>query len=338
VPPSRSGLWLGLSAYVLWGLLTVYWKLLEDVDALELIGQRITWSVVLLVPVLAATGRLRALRRLGDAPQLAGRVVLAALLLAANWTTYVWAVTHDNVTEAALGYFMAPLGTMFLGVYVLGEHLRRLQWIAVAFAAAAVIELTFDYGHVPMFALVLAFSWSLYGLLKKVVPLEPLESLTAETVALLPAALLIVGVHQAAGDGVLQTGSATTIALVLLSGLITTVPLLLFAASARRVPLTTLGPLQYTVPTINFLLGVFVYHEALPAGRLLGFALVWVALAVFTIDAVHASRSTRRGEVPSLPARPDAWSPVERTNGSTLPSRSTAPRTPLLPPTRCSEG
>lgn len=298
MPPERAGVVAGLAAYLLWGFLTVYWHELSGLDPFDLIGQRIVWSVLLLVVLLSigrAWGPVLALRR---QPALLGRVAMASLLLAANWTTYVWAVTNDNVVETALGYFIAPLGTVLIGVVVLKERLRPAQIGALGLATAAVVVLTVAYGQLPVVALILGVTWSVYGLLKKLVPLSAVQSLSAETFVLLPAAVAVVAVFAARGDGAMEQGSSAQVVLVLFSGIVTTVPLLLFAAAARRVPLTILGPLQYLVPTINFVLGVALYHEPMPPARVAGFALVWVALVVFTVDSI---RARRLGSVPAEP-------------------------------------
>jgi chloramphenicol-sensitive protein RarD len=288
----RSGVIAGMSAYLLWGLLTVYWKALQDFSAVELIGYRIVSSVALLIVVLAALHRLRPLlAALGDRRLLA-RVALAAVLLTANWTSYVWAVLHGNVIETALGYFMAPLGTMLIGVVVLKERLRPSQKVAVGFAVAAVVVLTVGYGRVPWIALVLAGTWSVYGLLKKQVPLQPYESLAAETLVLLVPALGLVVWGAAQTQGVPASADAVHWVLILLSGVVTTVPLVLFAHAAQRVPFTMLGPMQYVVPTINFLLGWLVYDEVLDATRVVGFALVWIALVIISVDTVGHTRRT----------------------------------------------
>lgn len=297
---TRLGVLYGLGAYVLWGFLAIYWKELSGLNAFGLIGQRIVWSVLFLGAILAITRHTAELRTVPGRPKLVGAVALAAVLLAANWTTYVWCVTHDNIVETALGYFMAPLGIVAIGVIALHEHLRRAQIVALVIAGAAIIVLTAGYGRVPWFALILAVTWSGYGLLKKLVPLGPLSSLTLETLLLLPVALLVVGATEAAGNGVLANATATQLVLVPLAGAVTAVPLLLFAAAAHRVPLTTLGPLQYVVPVINFVLGVLVYDEAMPGWRLAGFALVWVALAVFTADGIRATSAGRPLPSPEL--------------------------------------
>lgn len=302
MPEQRAGILYGLAAYLLWGFLTVYWKALSGLPAFELIGQRILWSLVVLGLVIAVTRMPAGLGRLRHDPGLVGRVVLAAVLLAANWTTYVWCVTRGEVVETALGYFIAPLFTVLAGVMLFGERLRRAQGVALGLAGLAVTVLAVGYGRMPVFALILGTTWAGYGSLKKTVPLGPVPSLTAETLVLAPVAVLLVAAHEVAGDGLVTRASTAQLVLVALSGAVTAVPLLLFAAAAPRVPLTTLGPLQYTVPTINFLLGWAVYHEAVPGWRLVGFVLVWVALAVFTLDGVRRVRSARLA--PAAPVEP----------------------------------
>lgn len=293
----RSGVIAGMSAYLLWGLLTVYWKALQDFSAVELIGYRIVSSVALLVVLLAALHRLRPLLAALRDRRLLGRVSLAAVLLTANWTSYVWAVLHGNVIETALGYFMAPLGTMLIGVVVLKERLRPRQKLAVGFAVAAVVVLTIGYGRVPWIALVLAGTWSVYGLLKKQVPLQPYESLAAETLVLLVPATALVLWGAGRAESVPGSADALHWVLILLSGVVTTVPLVLFAHAAQRVPFTMLGPMQYVVPTINFLLGWLVYDEVLDTTRVIGFALVWVALVIISVDTVGHTRKTAAAAV-----------------------------------------
>jgi chloramphenicol-sensitive protein RarD len=287
----RSGVAAGVGAYVLWGLLTVYWKALRGFSAVELIGYRVVSSVLLLTVMLLIARRLRPLVGALRDRRLLGRITIAALLLTANWTSYVWAVLHDNVMETALGYFMAPLGTMLIGVVILGERLRATQRVAVVLAVAAVVVLTIGYGRVPWIALILAATWSIYGLFKKRVPLPPQESLAAETFVLLIPAVALVVWGAAQTSGVPATADAWHGILILLSGVVTTVPLLLFAHAARHVPFTLLGPMQYVVPTINFLLGWLVYGEELDGTRILGFVLVWLALVIITVDMVRHSRA-----------------------------------------------
>jgi chloramphenicol-sensitive protein RarD len=290
--PDRTGVIAGISAYLLWGFITVYWKALKAFAPLELIGYRIVMSAVLLLVILAAKGRLTSLAKKLSTGHLWTRVACASLLLAINWTTYVVVVHDGKVIEAALGYFIAPLGTMLIGVKVLHEKIRPIQLVSALLGLAAVVVLTISYGRVPYIALAMAASWALYGLLKRQVPLQPLESLMSETIFLIiPAIALIVWFSQY-DNSVVQSADFWHIILVLLSGVVTAVPLLLFAAASLKLPLTVLGPLQYSVPTINFLLGWLVYHEELSTSRFIGFGLVWVALVIVTVDSIRRARQS----------------------------------------------
>ena len=286
----QSGVLAGVAAYLMWGFITVYWKALKEFAPLELIGYRIFMSVILLIVLLALRGRLSPLFRKLTTERLWTRVSFAAILLAVNWTTYVVVVHEGKVIEAALGYFIAPLGTMLIGVKVLGEKIRPIQLASALLALSAVVVLTFSYGRVPYLALAMAASWALYGLLKRQVPLQPLESLMSETVLLVIPAVGLIAWFSRYDNSVLHSANFWHVVLVLLSGVITAVPLLLFAAAALKLPLTVLGPLQYSVPTINFLLGWLVYHEKLTPSRIVGFSLVWIALVIVTIDSIQRAR------------------------------------------------
>ncbi|NBR76597.1 MAG: EamA family transporter RarD [Actinobacteria bacterium] len=277
----------GMSAYLLWGVLTAYWKLLDDFGAFELIGWRVVTAVVLLLALVAVQGKVRAVMGALRNPAMLLRVSLAAVLLAINWTLYVWAVVNEHVIETALGYFIAPLLTSLLGVAVLREPLRMLQKVAIGFAAASVAVMTLAYGRPPLIALAIAASWGFYGLLKKQVSLGPVESLTAETIVLSVPAMALVAWSFTLDSGIAATASATEWVLVLLTGLITAVPLLLFAHSALRLPLTMIGPLQYIVPVINFLLGWLAYNEDLQPSRVVGFVLVWIGLGLTLVDTTR---------------------------------------------------
>lgn len=284
-----------MSAYILWGFITIYWKALQDFAPLELIGYRIVLSAIFLAALLAAKGRLVVLFKTLTTQRLWGRMGLTAVLLAVNWTTYVVVVSEGKVIEAALGYFIAPLGTMLLGVKVLHERLRPLQKASAALAVVAVGVLTWSYGNVPVYALAMASTWALYGLLKRQIALQPLESLMSETVVLVaPAALLIAWFSQYS-DSVVESAEPGQFVLVLLTGVVTAVPLLLFASAAQKLPLTVLGPMQYSVPVINFMLGWLLYHEELTATRVVGFGLIWIALIVVTIDSMSRSYGGLRG-------------------------------------------
>jgi chloramphenicol-sensitive protein RarD len=291
-----SGIRAGVLAYVIWGLLTVYWKQLTHFDAFELIAWRVLCATVVMAVVVTVRGRWPVLLAAGRSRRLVLRLAAAAVLLTINWTAYVWAVVHGRIIETALGYFMAPLGTMLLGVLVLHERPSRLQRVALACAALAVVILTVSYGRPPVIALLIAATWSVYGLLKRQIPLTAIESLAGETFLLAGPALVYAAVAGLTVDSLPATATAGDWVLVSLTGVVTAVPLLLFAIAAQRVPFTILGPLQYLVPTINFLLGWLVYDESLPADRLVGFAIVWFGLALVAVDHVRQAGTRREGE------------------------------------------
>jgi chloramphenicol-sensitive protein RarD len=287
----RRGFLTGNLAYVLWGLLTLYWHELTGLDAFGLIAWRIVWSVVVLAVLLSVMHRWATV-----GPLLRGRravnIGLTSIALATNWTTYVWCVTHDRVIETALGYFLAPIGLVLAGVVLFHEQLRRAQVVALLLCGVAVVVLAVGYGSPPWFALLIMASWTAYGVLKKREGLPPLEGLAAETMLLAPVAIAVLIALQVGGAGSLDGASTWQLVLVPLAGIATTTPLLLFAHAARRVPLVSLGWMQYWVPSINLVLGVAVYGESMPEWRIAGFALVWIALALITADSVRASRAS----------------------------------------------
>jgi chloramphenicol-sensitive protein RarD len=301
----RTGAAVGFGAYLLWGLLTIYWKELHRFDPFELIGYRVAGSGVLLIAVLAARRRLRPMLTALRRPQLAWRVALAAVLLTANWTAYVWAVTHDNVVETALGYFLAPLGTMTLGVIVLGERMHAVQRIAAGLSLGAVAVLTAGYGRVPVLALVIAVSWTFYGLCKRRVPLGSMESLAAETLVLAVPAVALIAWGMGRSDGVPSLATPSHGVLIALAGIVTAAPLVMFGYAARRVPFTVLGPMQYMVPVINFLLGWLAYHEDLSTTTVIGFTMVWVALGLTTADTLRRTRTARTARSHDEPSAAD---------------------------------
>jgi chloramphenicol-sensitive protein RarD len=291
VDDERKGFLTGNLAYILWGLLTLYWHELTGLDAFGLIAWRIVWSVVVLAVLLTVMKRWTVLRGLLVARRIVP-VSIAAIALATNWTSYVWCVTHGHVVEAALGYFLAPIGLVLAGVVMFKEQLRRAQIVALVLCGVAVVVLAVGYGTPPVFALLIAVSWTTYGVFKKREALPPLEGLAAETLVLAPVAVVLLVAMQVVGTPSLEGATSLQLALVPLTGLATTVPLLLFAYAARRVRLAMLGWTQYWVPTINLVLGVAVYDETMPPARIAGFALVWIALALITVDGLHASRTT----------------------------------------------
>ena len=277
-------------AFLLWGVFPIYWKQLEGISAFELIAHRITWSLVFLLAVLGWRRSLGALRPPFADGRLLALNLLSSVLLAANWTTYVWAVNAGHIIETSLGYFLTPLGNVALGYLLLHERLRFPQWSAIALAALGVGLLLLRVGRVPWIALTLAGTWSSYGLLKKKSELGPLVGLTVETLILLPiaAALLLWRAHT--GAGALGHAEPARQVLVLGTGMVTAIPLLLFADGAQRIRMTTLGLLQYLAPTVQFLIGLLLYHEAFDSRQLQAFALIWGGLAVYSADSFWAQR------------------------------------------------
>jgi len=286
----RRGTVYGFLAYAIWGVFPLYFAALKPAGAWEILAHRILWTLVLCVGILAIRRDLAWSRQLLRRPRLGLGVTIAALLIAANWVIYVTAVITGRTTEAALGYFLNPLVTVALGVIVLRERLRPLQWTAVAIGAVAGLYLSIAGGQFPLIALSLAFSFAAYGLVKKRVgaSLDAMHSLAAETAVLFPVAVVLLAVLVARGETTFTLEKPLHPALLLLAGVITAVPLLLFAAAARRIPLTTVGLLQFITPVLQLLCGVLLLGEHMSAARWVGFAIVWVALAVLTLDSVLA--------------------------------------------------
>jgi chloramphenicol-sensitive protein RarD len=296
VPPastSRTGLALGLGAYGLWGLLPIYFPLLRPAAPVEIIAHRVVWSLLVCALLLTVTRAWRTVRAL-DRRSL-GLLALAGMLVAVNWTTYVFGVLSGRTVDAALGYYINPLVTVMLAVLVLRERLRRAQWVAVGLGTAAVAVITAGVGELPWIALVLAVSFGLYGLIKNRVGrnVTAVTSLAVETAFLTPAALAYLLWLGAVGQGTFG-GHGTGHALALAAaGLVTAIPLLLFGGAARRLPLSVIGLLQYLAPTLQFAIGVLVFGEAMPAARWWGFALVWLAVVVLTVDGLRHGRLQR---------------------------------------------
>jgi chloramphenicol-sensitive protein RarD len=284
-----SGFWSGVAAYTIWGLVPLYWKLLKHVPAIQVLGHRIVWSLAFLAIVVA--GRHRARSALANVSRrVVGLYAIAAALIAVNWFLYIYAVNAGFIVETSLGYYITPLVNVLFGVLFFHERMRPAQWVAIALATAGVLELTYAYGSLPWIAFGLAASFGTYGLVKKKATLDPLEGLTLETGILAPLAILyLLMLHQSGEGAFLRTG-ATSDALMIGGGLVTTVPLLLFAAAVRSVSLSVIGILQYIGPTLQFLLGVFVYAEPFSRLQLIGFSIVWMALAVYAGDSLRARR------------------------------------------------
>lgn len=277
----NKGLWYAVGTYAIWGLIPVYFKWIQHVPALQIISHRILWSCLMLCSAMLLSGQGAALGRTVLSARVVKVYLSAALVIGINWLVYVWAINSGFIIETSLGYFINPLLSVFLGVVFLGEHLRPCQWVAIGFATAGVLYLTLAYGHLPWIALTLAFTFGTYGLVKKIGPLGSLNGLTLETGILLVPALIYLMYSNAIGEGAfLHTGAVSDLLLVG-TGLVTAVPLLMFARAARRIPLSLLGVLQYISPTLQFLLGVLVYHEPFAHSQLIGFGCVWAGLIIF---------------------------------------------------------
>lgn len=291
---SRLGFLLGVAAYAMWGTFPLYWPLLEPAGAIEILAHRVLWSMVTVGVLVVLFRRHRQLRTIMATPRTRRILTVGSLVIAVNWGMYIWGVNNGHVVEAALGYFINPLVTVLMGVLILRETLRPIQWMATGIALLAVVVLTIDYGRPPWVALVLAFSFGTYGLAKKQANTGAIESLAFETIVLAPLAgayiifLVVTGNSQFGAHGVGHALLLTT------TGAVTAVPLICFGAAAIRLPMVTLGLLQYLAPIIQFALGVFLFHEDMPTGRWIGFSLVWVALTVFTVEAIkHRRRQLR---------------------------------------------
>jgi chloramphenicol-sensitive protein RarD len=291
---ARGALAAGMS-FFFWGLWPLFWRELESVSPIELIAHRILWSALLLLPLMIFGQRTgHQLRAAITSAPVFGRSLLSGLLLATNWTIYIWAVNNGHVIDSSLGYFLTPLCNVALGYFVLHERLRGMQWTAVGAALAGVAVLLFRAGHLPWIALSLAGTWSLYGVLKKKSSLGPVPGLTMETLLLSPLAAALLLWRVWAGESVFAQGSLRLDAFALVSGLVTTLPLLSFAYGARRVRLATLGLLQYISPSVQFLLGLWFYHEPFDSVRWHACLLIWCGLALYTVDSFWAQRTRLR--------------------------------------------
>lgn len=296
----KKGILYGIGAYALWGLFPIYWKWLHDVPALQLLGHRVGWSFLLLSGVILATRQAPAFRAaiLGRKTFLI--YLFAALLIGVNWLTYVWAIIAGYIVETSLGYFINPLLSVLMGVIFLRERLRPLQWVPILLAAAGVTYLTVAYGHLPRIALLLAFSFGTYGLVKKMAPLGALYGLTLETGILFIPAVVFLIYSDVAGRGAFMHSDARTDLLLVGAGVVTTIPLLLFASAAQRIPLSMVGILQYIAPTCQFLLGVLYYKEPFDRSHLIGFGIVWLALAIFWAESILSHRMNVPVPVPEM--------------------------------------
>jgi chloramphenicol-sensitive protein RarD len=295
----NKGLLFGVSAYIIWGLLPLYWKLVEEAGAYEILAHRGIWSLLICVSLLALRKQLKSAYEMVRSSRTLSLLFLASGLLTINWGVYIWSVTVNRVVEAALGYYITPLINVTFGVLLLREKLRPAQWIAVALAAAGVVILTLGYGSLPWIALVLAISWGSYSLIKKSLNLGALETLSLETLfAFLPNLVFLLIIQ---GNGSAEFGSTWTISILLFgAGAATVIPLLLFNGSTTRLPLSTVGLLQYITPTIMFFIGIYINNEDISTTKVLGFAFIWLALAVLSRDLYRSSRPLDDGIAKAL--------------------------------------
>jgi chloramphenicol-sensitive protein RarD len=293
VVETRRGLLLGLAAWIMWGFFPLYWPLLEPAGAVEILAHRIVWSLIIMAGIALALRRGARLRATLADRRTRTLLTLAAVLITINWGTYIWGVNNHHVVETSLGYFINPLVSVLLGVLVLGERLRALQWVALGIATAAVLALTVEYGRPPWVALILAFSFGSYGLAKKKANAGAVESLVVETLVVSPVALGYVIFLMATGASTFGNQGAGHVALIIGTGLITVLPLLCFGGAATRIPLSTLGLMQYLTPTVQFILGVVVFGEPMPLMRWFGFGLIWLALVLFTFETLRNRQRVR---------------------------------------------
>lgn len=287
---NKQGAWYATVAYVLWGVLPIYWKQLHNIPPLEIIGYRILLSFVTVSFFLMLGKNWGKFIKAVTRPGVLKAYGTASLLIGINWLIYIWAINSNYIIETSLGYFINPLLSILLGVIVLKEHLRIGQWIPVILAALGMIYMTLTYGKVPWIALSLALSFGLYGLVKKKAPLNSLYGLTIETGFLLIPSLIYLSVVFISGSNAFLHTDLKTDLLVILSGIVTIIPLLLFASAAQKISLSLVGILQYIAPTLQFLIGYFIYREAITHNQLLGFVLVWIALAFFFIEGIINNR------------------------------------------------
>jgi len=288
---ARQGLWFAIASFVLWGLMPLYWHLLKVVPSLQIVAHRVIWSALLVVAWLLWTQGHGWLRAALARPRAAWMLALSGLLICFNWSLYIWAVNAGHVVESSLGYFINPLLNVLLGVVLLHERLSRAQWISVALAAAGVAWLTFQFGEPPWIAICLALSFALYGLLRKLLAIDAVAGLGVESLYLFVPALIGLLWFESQGQGGFFTAwGAGVDALLIFGGALTALPLIGFAYAVRRVNLSTVGLIQYIAPTLQFLTGVFVFHEAFDRNRLIGFAFIWAALAIYAGEGLWRAR------------------------------------------------
>lgn len=283
-----AGILSTAAAFTLWGIFPLYLKLLKGVPSLEILSHRVIWSILLVLVILGVRKQWSWLTKIAERPRIALVFAASATMLATNWVVYIWAVGEQRIIDASLGYFITPLFNILFGI-MLGERLRNVQWLAIAFAASGVMWLTLSVGQLPWIGLTLAVTFSLYGLLRKTAPLGPLEGLAVETLVMLPLAVLFLILPESGSSHSFIAGDPVLSGLLFAAGPVTAIPLLLFAFGARRIPLSMLGLLQYIGPSIQLLLGIWLYHEPFGENRLIGFSLIWTGLFVYSVQGLWRS-------------------------------------------------
>ncbi len=282
----NKGIYYAIGAYILWGLLPIYWKFLGHVPVFQVLSHRIVWSFIFLSVVIFLSGQWKVFRQSIQNSKILMVYTLAALLVGLNWFIYVWAVHQGFIIETSLGYFINPLISVLMGVFFLKERLRLGQWIPIMIAAGGVLYLTFAFGSLPWISLSLAITWATYALVKKLAPLSSLHGLTLETAVLFLPALVYLIYSESQNQGVFFHYSLASDLLLIATGLATSAPLLLFALAVFRIPLSLVGILQYIAPTIQFLIGLLIYDEPFNQQRLIGFILIWMALLIFAAEGL----------------------------------------------------
>jgi chloramphenicol-sensitive protein RarD len=285
----NKGIWFAVGCYVIWGVFPIYWKMLQAVPAMQIVAHRLVWSVVFVALLLTISRQWQGLKKVFNLRMFV-LYLLSGALLTVNWLVYIYGVNAGFVVETSLGYFINPLVSVLFGVVIFHERLPLTKWIAIGLAALGVVYLTVSYGALPWIALTLAVSFGLYGLVKKLSPLNALHGLSLETAAMFLPSLGYLMFVQAQGTGVFGQVGPGTLFLILFSGVVTAIPLLLFASAAHEIPLSMIGFLQYIAPTLQFLLGVFAYGESFNRERLVGFGIIWLALLLFSVGGFYERR------------------------------------------------
>ena len=290
----NPGIWAAIGAFTLWGFLPLYLKAIDSATALEILAHRVVWSLIFVLLLLAVRHHWRWLDQIRSNPHLFWIACGCAVLLSINWLTFIWAVNAGYIIEASLGYFINPLLNVLMGMLFLGERLRRVQWLAISIAGCGVLYMTLAYGQPPWIALTLAFSFGFYGLIRKQSPLGSLEGLSLETLVILAPALGYLIYLGGNGQGLFGTAEWSTDLMLIGTGIATAVPLLLFAYAAQRITLTLLGLLQYIGPTLQIVTGVWLFNEDFSGAKVVGFSLIWLALAIYSLDGFIRHRAERQ--------------------------------------------